>query len=202
MRRHKEEQMKYLKILGLAAMAAMALTAFVGAGTASAETLWYTTADGTLDTLKVGSEIDASLEAGTSAILKDQSSTTIDTCTSSTVKGKVESNGTPASGKVSSLTFGGCSHTTKVIAPGSLTISPTGAVTSAEAEVTVVSTVFGASCIAKTGSGTSIGTLKDAPSSTGHATLTINASLSMGICGTATWTGSYTVTTPTGLHAD
>jgi hypothetical protein len=194
--------MRYLKMLGIAAMAAMALTAVAGAGTASAETLWTTTADGSLDTLKVGSELNASLEAGTSAVLKDSSNTTIDTCTSSTVKGKIESNGTPASGKISSLTFGGCSHTTKVLTPGSLTITSSGAVTSAGAEVTVVSTVFGISCIAKTGSGTSIGTLKDAPSSTGHATMTINASLPMGACGTATWTGAYTVTSPTGLHAD
>jgi hypothetical protein len=195
--------MRYLKMLGLAALAAMALTAIVGVGSASAGTAWQTTADGTKHTLAVGTTLEASLAAGTSAILKDSNNTTIDTCTGSGVKGKIEANtNTAASGAISSLTFSGCSHKTNVIKAGSLSIDGSGSVTSIGAEVTVESTVFGASCIAKTGAGTKIGTVTDAVNSTSAATMHINGSIPMGLCGTASWTGTYLVTKPLGLHAE
>ena len=72
--------MKYLKILGLAAVAAMALTAFMGAGTASATGLWKYTTPSENDTLGVGTTITASLEAGTSAVLRDTGGLANDTC--------------------------------------------------------------------------------------------------------------------------
>jgi hypothetical protein len=193
-------KMKYLKMLGLAAVAAMALTAFA-AGTASATTLEV---GGVAQNKSVS--IVATIKAGTSAILKDTNNATVDTCTESTVSGKTVSpftSGNPGTigGPVEALTFHGCSHTTDVIKPGSLTIEWTsgtnGSVTSVGAEVTVQSTIFGASCIAKTGIGTKIGTLTGVAS--GHATMDINGVIPMGLCGDAVWTGTYTVTSPTGL---
>ena len=140
--------MKYLKMLGLAAIAAMALMAFVGASAASATTL---SVGGVTQNKSVS--ITATLKSGTSALLVDSAGSTTDTCTSSEVKGATETTFTGASvgGKISSLTFGGCSHTTKVIAPGTLSVAWTsgtnGTVTSAGAEVTVQSTVFGISAV-------------------------------------------------------
>ncbi len=184
--------MKYLKILGVAAVAAMALMAF--AGSASATTL------ATKGVVVNSSEaIEASIKSGGSAILKDTNALTVDTCTGSVVKGSTSSPFTGASvgGAISSLTFTGCSHKTTVIKPGSLSITWTsgtnGSVKSTGAEVTVESTIFGASCIAKTGEGTTIGTFTGVKE--GNATMDINGVINMGICGDANWTGTYTVTT-------
>ena len=194
--------MKYLKMLGLAAIAAMALLAFVGAGTASATTLEV---KGVKQTGSVA--IKASLKAGTSAILKDKNGTTNDTCTGSTVEGSTTvTTGTAVSGPINKggLTFTGCSHTTHVLKEkeGTLKVEWTsgtnGKVISSGAEVTVVSTVFGASAVCKTGAGTEVGTLTGVAA--GQATMHINATtLDCGILGTSSWTGTYVVTSPEGL---
>jgi hypothetical protein len=189
--------MKYLKMLGLAAVAAAALMAFVGAGTASATTLYV---GGVAQNKAV--TIEATLAAGSSAILKDEFGTTTDTCTVSVVKGTTNVfTGASVSGPVSSLTFSSCTHTTTVIANGSLTVTSTGghngSVSSSGAEVTVQSTFFGASAVCKTGAGTTIGTLTG--STTGNATIDINAKINCGILGTSSWTGTYTATSPTKL---
>jgi hypothetical protein len=198
--------MKHLKMLGLAAVAAMALMAVVGAGSASAVTL---TIGKTAQNKAV--TIDASLSAGSTAVLKDEGGTTTDTCTVSTVKGTTENrvepettrftNGTVVGGNAT-VTFSGCSHTTHVLKSGSLHLDANGNVTSFGAEVTVQSTLFGASATCKTGAGTKVGTLNGTDDPTKHATITIDAtnSLNCGILGNSSWTGSYTVTSPTGLN--
>lgn len=191
--------MKYLKILGLAAVAAMALTAIL-ASSASATTLEVTG-------VKTNATVTliASLEKNTSALLVDEFGTTTDTCTSSEVKVDTTSPFTVAGkgeidGTVEALTFGGCSHTTTVIKPGKLFIAwdggTNGTVTSSEAEVTVSSTFFGASAICKTGTGTHIGTLTGSNTAGVPATIHINASINCGILGAAKWTGSYEITSP------
>jgi hypothetical protein len=193
--------MKYLKMLGLAAVAAAALMAFVGAGTASATTLEI---GGVAQNSAV--TIEATIASGTSAILKDEFGTTTDTCTTSTVKGTTSTfTGTPA-GAVSTLSFGNCTHTTTVLKNGSLSIAlsgtTNGTVTSKEAEVTVQSTFFGASAVCKTGTGTDVGLLTGATTASNpgaHATMHINATVNCGILGNAKWTGTYTVTSPTDL---
>jgi hypothetical protein len=183
--------MKYVKMLGLAAVAAMALMAF--AGSASATTLEI---GGVAQNRAV--TITASLKTGTSALLKDELGTTTDTCTASSVVGTTSAFD-PPSGPVGTLTFTGCSHTTTVIANGNLSVAWTsgtnGTVSSNGAEVTVVSTFFGASATCKTGTGTPIGTLTGV--STGDATMDINATLNCGILGSSSWTGTYTVTSAT-----
>jgi hypothetical protein len=196
--------MKYLKMLGLAAVAAMALMAFIGAGTASATTL---DKEGVVQNKSVS--IIATLEAGSSATLVDEGGSTTDTCHTSEVQGATEPPYTAASvgGAISHLTFGECSHTTKVLKNGKLSVSwikgtNNGTVTSSEAEVTVVSTVFGISAICKTGAGTDIGTITGAATSTSHAKMDITAKnvLDCGILGKSSWTGTYIVTSPTGLR--
>jgi len=201
--------MNYLKMLGFAAVAAMVLTASLGAGVASAQTLYkYTTPSGN-DPIAAGTELVFSLAAGTSGLLKDTLGGVNDTCTGSEVKGKVGTNTTTdAGGAISSLTFTGCSHTTDVLANGELEIkniagTTNGTVVSKGARVTFRSTIFGISCVANTGFGTTIGTLTGANSATGGATLDINGVIVLEICGgDSTWTGSYEVTSPVGLTVD
>jgi hypothetical protein len=196
------ENMKYLKMLGLAAVAAAALMAFVGAGTASATTLEV---GGVVKNSALA--IEGSLKTGTSALLKDEFGTTTDTCTVSGVKGNTEKDesgdfsGPSVGGKLlkkeeGGLTFSSCTHTTTVIAPGSLFVTWTsgtnGTVKSSGAEVTVQSTFFGASAVCKTGEGTNVGTLTGV--SSGSATIDISAKINCGILGTASWTGTYVTT--------
>ena len=187
--------MKYLKMLGLAAVAAMAFMAF--AASASATTL---SVDGVTQNASVS--LTSSLKSGTSAILKDEAGTTTDTCTTSSVSGSTASpfSSTWVGGPVSTLTFSNCTHTTTVIAKGKLYVDWTsktdGTVKSEGAEITVVSTFFGASAVCKTGAGTNIGTLTG--TSSGSATIDINGIINCGILGNSTWTGTYTVTSVNG----
>jgi len=196
--------MRYLKMMGLLAVAAVAMMAFFGAGSASAQTVIQTTEGGASD--EYTGVIESSLETGTSAILKDTAGGVNDTCNTSAVKGTVETNNnTSAGGKISKLEFGGCSHTTDVLANGELEVKQigtgtTGTVVSKGARVTIKSTIFGLSCVANTGAGTTIGTITSAGSPTAHATMHINGVITLeNGCGDSTWTGSYTVTSPTGL---
>jgi len=187
--------MKYVKMLGLAAMAAMALMAF-GAGTASATSSLYSTG------VKVaaGTSLDATLEGGTALLSTTDGKTLVDTCTSSTVAGKVEypGGGADAKGAISSLTWGGCTVTTDTLTNGALSVSSTGAVTGTSSVVTV--NFGGVSCRYGTGAGTSLGTL-----TTG--TLAINAVINEQepksfICpDTTKWTANYSVTSPHDLTA-
>lgn len=215
--------MKYVKMLGLLAVAAAALMAF--AGTASATEL--TNAQG--DKLGVGTEIHAESEGATSL-----TGTITITCQKSTVEGEVTNAGgagITVSGHVSTLTFTECgNHTVTVKNAGSLEIhtefeetgdpktshetaaaTGNGTLTSTDAEVTVLlhSFLLGTvHCIYKTNE-TDIGTLTGSKNVAGKtATLDIN-SVSIprvttdSACGNhSTWEGSYSVTNPDYLDVD
>jgi hypothetical protein len=190
--------MKYVKMLGLAAIAAAALMAFLGAGTASA-TVLCKNATCTED-YPSGTEIEATLSG--SAILETTGGTVLDTCTGGKVSGKTSStSGTPLTGAISALTWEGCTKTTKTLTNGSLAIEHTsgvdGTLSATGTEVTV-NTIFGSCVFGPVGSLT-LGTLKGgAP-----ATLTINTIIPRisGPCPSeARWTASYTVTKPNPLY--
>ena len=106
--------MRYLKVLGLAAVAAAALMAFVGAGTASAET---TACKVTEEPCSVGNQVTsivAHLAPGTTAVLTPSGFFASDvTCTESTMSGEVKTATTPKG--PGSLSFVGCSDPVKVI---------------------------------------------------------------------------------------
>jgi len=168
--------MKYLKMLGLAAIAAGALMAFVGAGTASATTLTCTEPAGTKVTCKTGTVIKAASEGH--AILDNSILGNIE-C-NSTVEGPTSNEGsssTTVSGSISKggLTFTNCtSAVVAVLKEGTLEIhteytkeadghetqnlasTNNGTLTSSGAEVTVEKAGF--HCIYGTSS-TDIGTL-------------------------------------------
>jgi hypothetical protein len=185
--------MKYVKMLGLAAMAAMALMAF-GAGTASASTLYSTGVK-----VAEGTELHATLESGTTATLSTtDGKTLVDTCSSSTVKGKVSYPGGVASGAIESLTWGGCTVTTDTLTNGSLSINNSGAVTGSGSVVTV--NFGGVSCRYGTGGGTALGTLTTGKLAV-NAVINEQAPTSFICPDTTKWVANYTVTSPHDLTA-
>jgi hypothetical protein len=111
--------MKYLKILGLAAVAAAALMAFVGAGTASAETTLCKTT--TTPCPSTGNYPVGTVIKGTSSNSKLVSAFLTDACTSSTVEGTLERATTPA-GKITNLSWSGCTYPTTTATKGELII--------------------------------------------------------------------------------
>jgi hypothetical protein len=97
---------KHLKMLGLAVVAAAALTAFIGAGTASATELCSTATTPCSGTKYLsGTKIEAT---STKAVLKTNILTV--TCTHSVIAGETTSNGgaTAVTGKTTTLDFTGC----------------------------------------------------------------------------------------------
>jgi hypothetical protein len=125
-------------------LAASAMCAFAGSGTASATTLEV---GGVAKNSSVTFEI--SLEAGTSLTYRFTDSNLLTTCTVSSIKGKTEGSfsGSSVGGNISSLTYGSCTHTTKVVKNGSLTIESvggtSGTVRSTGMEIQIQSTTFG-----------------------------------------------------------
>jgi hypothetical protein len=190
--------MKYLKMLGLAVLSAMALTA-LAAGSASATTLEV---NGVTQNKAVA--LEGTLKPGTSAILKTTTGSFVDTCTASSIKGSSESpfTGTTVGGKVAALTFSNCTHSTVVHSFGSVTVehikgTTNGTVRSSGVSVTVQSTTFGVNLNCTT-SNTHMGTFTG--SSSGHASAAINGVINCGpFVPSAKWEASYTLTTPTGL---
>jgi hypothetical protein len=151
----KEKNMKYLKMLGLTAVAAMALMA-IGAGSASATTLEV---NGVAQTGAV--TLTATLEPGSSALLQLTNGSFANTCTESFVEGKTSTftaeSSKPIGGPISNLTFTSCTTPpVKADKFGSLSVewisgTTNGTVRSAGAEVTVPSPICTLTC--KTGEG-------------------------------------------------
>jgi hypothetical protein len=199
--------MKYLKMLGLAAVAAAALMAFVGAGTASASVLCSTTTTPCTSPWKTGTVMDFSL-VGT-AKLTTTEGTVLDTCTGGTVKGNLEQGTSTATAKgnvtAANLTWSGCTSTTDTLTGGTLEIhniagTSNGTVTAKEFRVTVDS--FLGSCVMTVGTGVDLGTLTEGKAGTGSSpdvTLHVNAVVKResGLCGeTALWNATYVLTEP------
>jgi hypothetical protein len=202
-----EERMKYLKMFGLAALAA-ALMAFIVAGSASATTL--TGAGGTA--LGAGTVITSEAEGMT--ILHPPFGDI--ECEESKVGGKTTNAGSSTEtvlGNLEALSFSKCNATVTVLQLGSLeihtqnaTANNNGTLTSSGTEVTVE--FFGTHCIFKT-SNTDIGTVTGSANTGGNATFDISATIprtggrSGPFCGsTAQWTGSYKITSPSTLNVD
>jgi hypothetical protein len=217
--------MKYLKMLGLAAVAAMALMAFFGASSASATVLCKTTLTSGCQAAgwayPAGTTLHATLDPETSADLS-VGGTTIATCTESTVHGTTSNAGSSSETVFGALTttkiagdphpeeptglhWDGCSNTTKTIKAGELEIhsiagSDNGTLTGKGNEVTVA--LSGVSCTYGTGAGLDLGTVTD---TTPHATIDIDATVQRTAGGflcpaTARWQAKYVITTPTNIY--
>jgi hypothetical protein len=193
----KEECMKFTKILGLVAVAALALMAF--ASTASATTLEVKGVKQTTDVT-----IKSSLKSGTSALLSDTFGFFANTCTASSVEGSdsTRTTGTTVEGPISALSFSSCKEEPVVVdTKGNLSVewisgTTNGTVRSIGAKVTSPSPFGALTCVTAASPGTDIGTLTGVAS--GFATMDINATLNCGLI-TAKWTGTYSVTSPEGL---
>jgi hypothetical protein len=90
--------MKYLKMLGLAAIAGAALAAFVGTGTASATVLCSTTTSPCPEAQKYpkGTRIGFSLKSGTSLVWVN-GETTLETCKEAVLRSDITNAGSGAS---------------------------------------------------------------------------------------------------------
>jgi hypothetical protein len=207
--------MKYVKILGLAAVAAMALMAFLGASSASATVLCTTPneTEGCTMPYPAGTEIHASLKAGTSAELTDTSGEILeDTCTASTVKGTTGNGGsssTTVSGTTSVLTFGvagttPCKNTTTVLnGVGNLEIhwisgTDNGTLTASGFEVTVNA---GISCIYGASTGIDLGKVTGGAPATMDVEAVVKKVGGSFLCPSdALWNATYVVTSPHALY--
>ena len=212
--------MKYAKMLGLAAVAAAALMAFVGASSASATVLCKTNPvaekTGTVCPSSwaygANTTIHAVLKAGTKAKLVT-SFKTIE-CSKSTVHGDTTNEGSATEtvdGPITILTFEECNcEVVEVKKPGSLEIhwienSHNGTLTSSGAEVTTIcSSVFGKVHCVYTTNETHLGVLDGgAPAimTIKNAKIPVDAANSDKLCPEKSeWTAEYEVTEPNPLY--
>lgn len=191
--------MSFTKVLGLAAVASMALTAFF-AGNASATTL---EAGGTTQNSSVSGS--ASLRSGTSASLSRTDGTLANTCTASNISLSTVSPFTALTvgGPISEMSLTSCSLEKIVVhQPGSLSIQwssgTNGTVSSSGAELTVPTSLgFTVNC--KT-NGTHFGTLTGVGE--GNATMDVSTVVNCGfLLPSAMLKSTYTITGPLGVVA-
>jgi len=194
--------MKYLKMIGLAAIAAAALTAFLGAGTASATVLCETNVTsgcGTAWDVNSGTPLTFSAEGSTT--LTGPFGEVIATCTGSTVAGNTTSAGGAGTvtGNITSLSFTGCNRpvevntaTTGTLEVHSIAGKDNGTVTSNDTTVSITEIPFFGTCRFLTNN-TDIGTLTGSLS---EPTFDIAATIpsETSFCPSGTWEGSYRYT--------
>ncbi|HET8814636.1 MAG TPA: hypothetical protein VFM51_06740 [Solirubrobacterales bacterium] len=199
--------MKYLKMLGLAAVSTMALMAFVGASTASATTLEISGV-----TTNSSVTIKASLQSGFATFLKSTSGGVQNACLESQLHGNTSSPYTAShiggpltehggSSPTAGLSFNSCTRSVTVDDPGTLTIehitgTTKGTVYSQDTTVRWEAPFLGY-ILCRTHEKEHIGTLTGIAA--GTATLHINTVLDCGALPSAKWEAIYTVTSPEGL---
>jgi len=198
--------MKYLKILSLSAIAAAAVMAFVGAGTASATTvctLGTTTAPCGSGETPYSGKIVAHLVPGTTAVL---SGTLKVECTSSTVEGETNSAG---EGSITNATWSNCTNCPEIKAlnlpwkaHATTGTAPNGTMTVENPSVLLGKCLGGvANCVASASS-VVLDVDGGEPALVLAKSEPLNMSTESGFgCGTSgTWTASYEALTPsTGL---
>lgn len=192
--------MSLVKKTVLVALSAMALTGLVDA-TASATTLEIGGV-----ALNQAIEFEASLEPETSSIWQATNGTLLQKCAKSPMLGKTETKFTipgaaAITGKLTSLTFEGCTQGGEVPAPGGFSIEwvgkTTGTVRSSGTEVKFKESL-GFTLTCTTPANTDIGLLTGVKE--GNATLEINVVLNCGFFQPSVrWLAAYTVTSPKGL---
>jgi hypothetical protein len=198
--------MKYLKMFGLAAILAMAFSAYLGAGSASATVLCTTKVAppcGANWDEPAGTVVEASLIG--SAVIEDTSGTKLDTCLTGTHKWEMTNTGGAGMAvgqKLLELTFGNCTGPAKAVALGTeeekyIEGTENGTMTDKGTEVT--GTVSGVSCTYGTGTGTDIGQFdgglgeKDVEEISAALTKTAGGFL----CATSIkWTAQFQITKP------
>lgn len=202
--------MKYLKMLGLAVVAAMALMAFLGAGSASATVLCKTPlTSGCAESgwaYPVGTEVDLSLTGST--VTEATGGTVVDTCQEGTLGGETTNIGGSSETvdwNVSSMWSNSCTRPTFPLVNGSLEVhwisgTDNGTLVGRNTEVTK-STIFGTCTYGTAPTGTHFGTIVGG----NPATVSVSSVFPL-LKGAAAcpqdvrWTGSYTITSPQPLY--
>ncbi|HYH53921.1 MAG TPA: hypothetical protein VD761_07295 [Solirubrobacterales bacterium] len=186
--------MKQFERFGLAMLAA-ALLAF--AAPASATTV----------TSPAGTEYTGEFHATASSSLLMQAGFVNLTCTESTIKGRIESNGgATAGGKISTLSFSSCGATTfDVLINGSLSIEATGEgkgiVRGSGSQWTTA--FFGISCVYGTTTNTTLGTVTGGTPAKMSIAATLPKISGGFLCADpASMSGSYQFTSPSTLLVD
>ena len=194
--------MKYLKIFGSAAVAAMALMAFVGAGSASATVLCKVTATpcGSVNhvsgTTLTFHSTHVELKSTGGSFQSTCKKSTVSTGTSTgganeTVKGNVENF---------NLTWGECSEPVETLKGGLLEVhdikgTDNGTVTASGFKVKVV--IAGVPCHYSAGAATDLGVVTGGATTTLHLNAVVGEVTPSFFCpDDAIWTGSYVSTTP------
>jgi len=206
--------MKHLKILGLAAVAAMALMAFLGAGTASATVLCKTQMGFTSCYVAgweypVTTSVEITQTPATTMVLETTGGVVLDTCVGSTLSGSMTFAGaaiaTPQIA-LAKLEWGACSRTTHTLKLGKLEVhhiseTDNGTLTATGGIEVTINTIFG-SCVFGTGEALDVGKL------TGGNPATINTQKAVipKISGNAAcpahavWNAQFTVTSPAPIY--
>jgi hypothetical protein len=167
--------MKFLKKLGLAAMAAVALTALAGSS-ASATVLCTATKTPcpAENRLGAGTRMDGSLTSGSSAVFKSQGGSTLFTCSQATIGWKLENAGSgteTVKGAIApaDVEWTSCTTTMRTIVGGSIEIHHIAGTDNGTVTVSGVVTevlLFGTSCLYGYGVGRHIGVVTGGPSPT------------------------------------
>jgi len=121
--------MKHLKMVGLVVVAALALSAFAGAGAASATVLCKEDKNPCGSDYSSGTEIKGQLPLGVTNLWR-KGGKVVDTCWGATLLGFTSNTGGFSSSVIlplKSLTWSECTTTREVIKPGTFEISYTGA---------------------------------------------------------------------------
>jgi hypothetical protein len=207
--------MRYLKMLGLAAVAAMALTAFLGAGSASATVLCTTTPPaGTA--CGTGWHVDtvvASVSTGNSLVVRTTSGSVEYTCTVASLTAEKTATGSATTtpvGTVSkaNLTWGpvgsGCTTTVDTVAGGTLEVHWTpgtddGTVTATGFEWTTL--IAGVTCTMGLEGTKSIGELTGGSPAILHINVVVVKKAGSFLCpSTQVLEGTYTITNHTQVY--
>jgi hypothetical protein len=206
--------MKCLKMPGLAAVAAMALVAFIGASSASATVLCKeagttTNCSANGKDYPAGSVIQTSLDSGTDTTFTTTGGSVENTCTGSTIEAVTGNTGgatetVRSAVALNKLIFSNCTNTTDVLEGGELEfhwISGTdnGTLTAKEFAITML--LGGLSCTYTAGTGTDLGTVTGGNPATIDISAVLNKKSGPIPCpSTIIWGAKYTVTSPTPLY--
>ena len=201
--------MKFLKMFSLAAVAAAALTALLGVGSASATVLCQTNmttgcAANSLD-YNAGTIIDLSLTG--SLVLETLGDEPLKTCTGSTIKGKTTNTGSATEtvkGVIEQFTLAGCTKPAIVVKNGEFEIhhvtgqhgAGNGTLTLRNVEITTDG-IFGTSCIYGSRTGLNMGVIKGGnPASIGISTVMPRIAGGFLCPAEARLTATYDITSP------
>jgi hypothetical protein len=196
--------MEHLKMLGIATAVVMALIA-LPVDTAAAGPNFCTATESPCKEANrwaAGTELSFSIKSGASAQLTNTAGESIDTCTGSTAKGKLES-AEPVTGSIESLSWSGCTFTTTTLKTGKREVrhiagTSNGTVIADTVTEVTVNTVFLGSCIYGVTSGSSLGDLTEGKPAVFHANAVAHklTGSKLACPETTNWTATFTLTEP------